>query len=116
MLGWLKDDLRGVARAGLGRVAALALVVADDVARRTATSALARRVGDLNTRLAAMEPHGPAVGICQVCGGGLHLIASDIAINAGGVHVKRTLLRCARCWCLRPIDRPDTGGDAGVIS
>lgn len=107
MLGvWLDSCAR--------RARSLVARVAEDIGRRGDVARLARRVAELNARLAVFEPRGEAVGVCQVCGGALHVVARGLRINAGATHARRDLFRCARCWALRPIDRPE--GDAGVRS
>ncbi len=92
------------------RALSLAARVAEDIGRRGDVARLARRVAELNARIAAFEPRGEAVGVCQVCGGALHVVARGLRINVGATHARRDLYRCARCWALRPIDRPEGNG------
>lgn len=97
----------GAAR--LARAAALHASEARDLRR------MWRNINDINQRLARLEPRGEAVGVCAVCGGALHVVALDLVMAPMvGPTYRRDLLRCARCWCLRPIDRADGtgGGDA----
>lgn len=73
-------------------------------------------IRDLNTRVAAMEPHGPCVGACRLCTGPLHVCVRDALLTTDdGVTFKRTLLKCARCGMVRPIDSPTGDAPAGEV-
>jgi len=89
------------------RVAVHHIATAGDLRR------LWRCVGDLNARVARMEPRGEPLALCAVCGGGLHLLKRADLADRDGALFTRTVLRCADCWALRPMDAPRKGrGDA----
>ena len=109
----------GLADTAKRLVRSVGLRVLDDVARRGELAGIARRVGDVNVRLAAMEPHGPVQPrACGVCDGPVHTVARGLSVVRGGVALRCTLGRCARCWALRPeytLDAPGAGGDASGV-
>lgn len=103
------------AQEGAGRAARVAVhhvATAGDLRR------LWRCVGDLNERVARLEPRGEPLALCAVCGGGLHLLKRAELADRDGTLFTRTVLRCADCWALRPMDAPrkrdgDAAGEVG---
>lgn len=111
MLGVLgvMAELLGAACEGAARVVRAAAV---DAAEARDLRRLRREVNELNARVAALEPRGEAVAVCAVCGGPLHAVKLDVVMAPViGPTFRRDILRCGRCWALRPVDRADGTGE-----